>query len=143
MSQLGFDKVIQQIKSGQKKLLGDLIKISQEEFAENFETESNKETGDSWKPVKREVPPPILVETGKMKDQTINGIPKIVGNTATLVIDPIDDRGRTYAAYHQQPTDSGINFGHNVEREFVGTSKETVEKHIEKITEEYNSYFNT
>ena len=80
---------------------------SQREFAHNFENEVNSETGEDWTPLaestlqsKENPDNGILVDTGSLKNETLRGNIVYTQNSATLIVDPIDKRGRGYASYH-------------------------------------------
>ncbi len=102
MSKLGFQNLIAKYDDFEKDFLKDGISLAQKEFSENFDNETNSETGQSWADVKRGVPPPILNVTGNLKSQTLD-IKNVVfrKGSAVLTVDPIDARGRGYAKYHQ------------------------------------------
>ena len=107
------------------------IKLAQQEFKENFESESA--AGDPWQDLSyRDVPPPILDLTGKLKSEATEKSPEISVNgfsgKAVLNINPTDERGREYADYHEQDsngedgTKGDGDYGRNVQREFVTQS---------------------
>ena len=127
----GFDKISKMMPQVRNNFLRGSIKLSQDEMLENFESESAH--GKSWIPITyREPPPPILDLTGKMKEESISGEPVLSGNSAVLIIDPIDpSKGEGYADYHQQDgmgepsamPGSG-DWGKNKKRAFMTQSSE-------------------
>lgn len=119
MSRLGFDRMLRNIRQINKEFLREGMKAAQKEFKQNFEFEVNSQTGQLWDNVVRSVPPPILDVTGSMKRAAIaSGNVVYLGNSAVLTVDPIDKRGRGYAAYHQEGTSRAP------QREFVTQSNE-------------------
>ncbi|MEO7531556.1 MAG: hypothetical protein ABIS69_09095 [Sediminibacterium sp.] len=139
MDRFGFNKI--RIDRVTKRFLTQGIKLAQEEIKQNFDTQSEQEHGKSWNSISyRNVPPPILNLKGKLKFIAINGKPSIVGNTATLTIDPLDDRGKGYASYHQD----GINqfrSKDNFQREFVTQSKNLENKQVSMLIQELDKEF--
>ena len=123
----GFGEILKKLPSIEKEWLTDGIKVAQQEFKSNFEQEKDSEKNKNWNPVIRQVPPPILQDTGEMMEQSISGVPVISGNKAVLTIDPIDERGKGYAEYHQE----GINQYRSQEefqRQFITESEDTDKK---------------
>jgi len=121
----GFGDLARKMKTVEKRFLTGGIKLAQKEMSENFSSESSKESRESWADLTyRTEPPPKLDLTGLLKRSSIFGVPFIFGNKATLVINPIDSRGRSYAAYHED----GI--GTNPKREFVTQSNELSNKQV-------------
>lgn len=106
MSKLGFDRIIKRLDRAEKEFLTRGMKLAQKEFSKNFKSQSDAEKGTSWLDVERGVPPPILDVSGELvAEATSPANIKFSKNFATLTIDPIDERGRGYAEYHQE----GIN----------------------------------
>jgi len=124
MSTWGFDDVIREYKRAEKRFLREGIILAQkEEFAKNFVTESNSETGVPWMDTTR--PNPILKDQLRLRQETLSqGNITIAGNKGILFIDPVDDRGRGYAAYHQESPSQG----NNIQREFITASNEILDK---------------
>ena len=124
MSKLGFGQVERRMVRVERKFLTQGIKLAQKEFKENFNSESNSETGVDWEDWKIQHPGQnkILVKDGKLKDESLTNKPVIISSgstgTAILTIDPVDDRGRNYAAYHEESPSQG----NNIQREFVTQS---------------------
>ena len=147
MDRFGFNKALNEIKSqATPNFLLGAIKLEQEEMKENFESESAN--GDPWKElVYRNVPPPILDLEGELKSGAIENLPKIEGNKAVLIIDPIDSRGKGYAEFHQQDgsgetaTKGTGDYGKNVKREFMTQSPELDEKQKNLLINELNKVF--
>ena len=120
------------------------VRLAQEEWKGNFESESTN--GESWEQLTyRDVPPPILDLTGKMKDETVNGKPSIsvsgANGKAVLDINPEDERGRNYASFHEQKSsgDTGEisgdgDYGHNIQRQFL-TQSEKLDLEQENLLE--------
>lgn len=127
MSKLGFDKLIRNLPNIKRQFLVGGIKLAQKEMATNFDSEINSESGAAWDDVVRDVPPKILVESGSMKKEALTNKPNIGGDTAVLVIDPTDKRGRNYAAYHQESPSQG----NNVQRELVTQSSDLDNKQLD------------
>jgi len=130
-SKLGFGEVAMRIKKVERAFLQQGIKLAQQEFKSNFDSESNAESNEAWEDLTyRDVPPPILDLTGELKNQTTEGIPEISDGKAVLTIDPIDPKkGKGYADYHED----GI--GRNKKREFVTQSNQLTDKQTELLTE--------
>lgn len=124
MSQLGFNDIIRKFPKAARRFLREGVQLAQKEFKANFDGEKNSESGHDWDSTVRPNPPKILDVEGNLKDSTLNGIPIISVNSAVLIIDPIDDRGRGYAAYHQESP----SLGRNVQREFVTQSNSLTDK---------------
>lgn len=110
MSKLGFDKILNNIHLIEKNFIKDAMNLAIKEFNHNFKTERNSETGINWEKTIRPNPPKILDVTGTLKNKTTLAISTLkIENSvfykkvkATITIDPIDDRGRGYARYHQE-----------------------------------------
>ena len=119
MSKLGFGDVARKMAKIEKEFLRDGVRLAQKEFKENFDSTVNQESKVMWMGVKRDVPPEILDVTGRLKNESIHNIPIITPGRAELTIDPTDDRGRNYAAYHEESPSQG----NNIQREFVTSSK--------------------
>lgn len=103
MSKLGFDKALRRLAVAEKRFFVLAMQAAQKEFKTNFDTESNVQTGQSWDMVVRGYPPPILDVTGELRAETLSR--KNISyfrNKAVLTVDPIDNRGRGYASYHQE-----------------------------------------
>jgi len=130
-SKLGFGEVAMRIKKIERKFLEGGVKLAQQEFKSNFDSESSAESNEVWEDLTyRDVPPPILDLTGELKNQATEGIPEISDGKAVLTIDPIDPKkGKGYADYHED----GI--GRNKKREFVTQSASLENKQIELLTE--------
>lgn len=141
MSKLGFDKVLQDMNGIEGVFLRKGMKISMIYFEKNFETESNTATGNEWNDVVRDVPPPILNVTGKLKEETTNEKNvAYLGNKATLTIDPIDKRGKGYAEYHEE----GINqyrSKSDFQREFVTEGEDMLDEIELMLINELNKAF--
>jgi hypothetical protein len=136
MSKLGFDKLIRNLPNIKRRFLVNGIRLAQNEMRENFEGEKNSESGTDWKDVKRPTPPKILIETNSMYEETQNNRPAISGNTAVLTIDPMDSRGRNYAAYHQEKPSQG----NNVQREFVTQSADLDKRQLDELCRQVEKY---
>jgi len=117
------------------------MKISMMHFGKNFDTESNTATGNEWNDVVRDVPPPILNVTGKLKEETTNERNvAYLGNRATLTINPIDERDKEYAEYHEE----GINqyrTKSEFQREFVTEGKDMLDEIELMLINELNKAF--
>jgi hypothetical protein len=107
MSLLGFNIVINNLKASTKPMLKEMMDASKKEFEQNFETESNTETGSAWTPlsestllVKQNPDNGILVDTGMLKNEATEGKVIYTQNSSTLIVDPIDKYGKGYASYH-------------------------------------------
>lgn len=119
MSKLGFDRVIKSLPAAKRSFLKQGLFAARKEFKRNFDTESNAESGTNWDMVLRGYPPPILDVRGELRAQAIQGgNVTITLNSITLEIDPLDERGRGYAEYHQEGTDV------MAQRAFVTQSKQ-------------------
>jgi|ERR1700735_1101322 len=128
-----FRQVQTKMRTVERKFLVEGIKLAQEEMKENFDGEINSETGSSWNSISyRDVPPPILDLTGDLKSEALGNKPVIVGNTATLTIDPIDIRGKGYASYHQDGENQYRSQG-EFQREFVTQSKDLENKQVAEL----------
>lgn len=102
MSKLGFNLVISKMKRLERQFLSDGMKLARQEFKFNFDSQSDAESNMLWHPVKRKVPPKILVNTGNMKSEAIRtGKITTLPGKMILTIDPIDIRGNGYASFHQ------------------------------------------
>ena len=142
-SKFNFSAVQSTLKSVEKEFLVKGIKLAQEEMKENFESESSLEGNKSWEDISyRDVPPPILDLTGELKNEAINGVPKISGNKAVLTIDPIDSRGKGYASYHQEG-ENQYRSKSEFQREFVTQSTSLTEKQISLLESLVNNSFAT
>jgi len=129
------------MKVVERRFLQKGIELAQEEMKENFDTESNKETGSSWNGISyRDTPPPILDLSGDLKSEAIGNKPIIVGNTGTLTIDPIDERGKGYASYHQDG-ENQYRSETEFKREFVTQSKELENKQVSLLINELDRQF--
>lgn len=105
MSKLGFDKSIRKIGGSKRSFLRGAIVLARKEFKRNFDTESDSESKKRWDAVLRGYPPPILDVTGELRAQAVSGGRlEFKLNSAHLTIDPLDERGRGYASYHQDGT---------------------------------------
>lgn len=105
MSKLGFDRSIRRIGGSKRAFLRGAIVLARKEFKRNFDTETDTESKKRWDAVLRGYPPPILDVTGELRAQAISGgVLKFTINSAHLTIDPLDERGRGYASYHQDGT---------------------------------------
>lgn len=128
MSKLGFDKVMMEMNGVERVFLKKGMKISMNHFEKNFDTESNTATGNEWNDVVRDVPPPILNVTGKLKEESTNERNvEYSGNKATLTVDPIDKRGKGYAEYHEE----GINqyrSKSDFQREFITEGQDMMDE---------------
>lgn len=133
MSKLGFDRVIRKMQSIENKFLRKGMKLAQKEFKQNFDGETNSETKENWAVLERGEPPPKLDVDGLLKANTISfGNVSFYPKKAILLIDPIDSRGRGYAAYHQD----GINqykSKKDFQREFVTQSEDLTIKQVELL----------
>lgn len=108
MSKLGFNKAIANYTKMEQAFFRRGMRAAQQEFKRNFDTESDAETGRSWDMVLRGYPPPILDVTGQLRAEALSSKNvKIYRGKAVLTVDPIDGRGRGYAAYHQDG--DGVN----------------------------------
>jgi len=136
MSKLGFDKLIKNLPVIKRRFLINGIKLAQKEMKKNFDGEVNSESGEMWEDVKRPVPPKILIETGSMKSETQNNQPAISENKAVLTIDPMDSRGRSYAAYHQEHPSKG----RNIQREFVTQSMSLDREQLQELKDQVEKF---
>lgn len=122
MSKLGFDQVLKRLQKVDREFILGGIELAKQEFKRNFQTESNAESGSGWKPVKRKVPPQILVEDDELRKQAVkDGTLRYFYGRGQYIIDPIDKRGKGYADYHQ----SGVGVA---ERKFATQSKDLTKK---------------
>lgn len=136
MSKFGFDKIARKYSAGEKRILVALIEDGRKEFKFNFQNEMNSENMSSWSAVQRPVPPKILIRTGKLSGEAIrSGRVVYRAGRATLTVDPIDERGRPYADYHQ----SGI--GRNPERQFITQSDGLTRTQVNTILKELDRIF--
>ena len=141
MSKLGFDKAIANIDTFQRRALKGMMQEAVNEFKDNFRTESA--SGDAWQPLatdsrgraRRDPPYPILHETGKLESEVDMKNVVVRVSSATLTVDPIDERNRGYAAYHEDFTGT---HGNNVQREFMTQPDRLTEKQKEVIIKEFN-----
>lgn len=140
MSILGFDKSIANIRSTKRLVLSEMMAVAKKEFKSNFDTESNTETGESWKEItevtrsrRKNSDNPILEDTGSLKNATVNGNVLYTENTATLTVNPVDNRGREYAKYHQDG--DGVE-----ERAYITQSQSLTRKQEEIIFNNINQY---
>ena len=137
----GFNISSKQFKLAERNFISNGIKLAQLEMKENFEGETNSESGNAWNDISyRDFPPPILDLTGELKNEAIGNKPIIVGNSGTLTIDPIDERGKGYASYHQD----GVNQYRSKDefhREFVTQSEELTNKQTNLLLNEFNLIF--
>lgn len=132
-NKFNFRQVAQKMRQVERRFLNDGIKLAQQEMKENFDSESNKETGESWNSISyRDVPPPILDLSGDLKGEALGNKPQISGNVATLVIDPIDHRGKGYASYHQDGENQYRSQG-EFQREFVTQSQDLENKQVAEL----------
>ena len=130
MDRFGFNKLSKAIQSSTPIFLEKGIKLAQEEMKENFESESNAESNQSWNEISyRDVPPPILDLTGQLKEEALNNHPIILGNKGILTIDPIDSRGKGYASYHQDG-ENQYRDKSEFQREFVTQSEKLAQKQV-------------
>lgn len=139
MSLLGFNIVINNLKNSTKPMLKEMMDASKREFEENFETESNIETGHPWQPLsqstlltKENPDNGILVDTGALKNEATKGKVVYTQNSATLIVDPIDKRGKGYASYHMDgdgvPERDYLTRSSHLEQEIL----EIAMKHVDK-----------
>lgn len=117
------------------------MKLAKDEFAGNFSTESNAETKNPWNDVVRTTSDPILDVSGRLKTAATKDGGIVYGNKkATFNINPIDNRGREYAQYHQD----GINqyrTKDEFEREFVTQSDDLNNKQENLLLNLINKLF--
>ena len=136
-SKLGFGN----LKLDEKSFFNSAIKEAKNEFSSNFNEEKNSESGQNWNKVKREVPPPILNVTGKLKDSsTREGDIKISGNTASFEISAIDDRGHEYASFHEDGENQHVSKS-EFQREFVTQSEKLTERQVNLLLKEVDKMF--
>lgn len=124
MSTWGFDEILRRYPRAEKRFLREGIVLAQkEEFAKNFILEENSESGVEWQETTK--PNPILKDTLKLREETLSQKNiTVAGNQGILFIDPVDDRGRGYAAYHQESPSQG----NNIQREFITSSESLMDK---------------
>lgn len=83
-----------------------------------------------WKGVKRNVPPPILNVTGRLKRETAQSERSVTASRVVLENNATDDRGRTYSGFHNEGTDR------MVARPFMKQTKELTEKQLKILRQE-------
>lgn len=135
MSKLGFDRILSKLSRAEKRFLQDGMRIAKREFKQNFDKEQNSETGNSWDMVVRAYPPPILEETTRLRRETLYGEVIYSVGKASLIIDPVDKRGRGYASYHEEGTDI------MPQREFVTQSENSTNLQIEALYKRLDEIF--
>lgn len=140
MSKLGFDKLLSSFSNLEREFLTKGVKLAQREFEHNFESESNSESYETWNDVVRDVPPPILDVTGKLKNEATTNIPILSKGKAVLTINPIDERGREYASYHQDG-ENQYRSKEEFQREFVTQSEELTQKQVNLLEREADKFF--
>lgn len=140
-NKFGFSDIARRAKIAERNFLLKGIKLAQEEISENFSSQSSKQSKKSWNELSyRNVPPPILDLTGELKGDALGNKPQIFGNKAVLTIDPIDERGKGYASYHED----GINqykSKDEFQREFVTHSNELENNQVSTLIKELNNAF--
>lgn len=92
-------------------------------YKESFEIKRFIGSGDPWPERKRNYIHPMMKETGSLQ-YSINWQP-ILGGIMVYTNEgkynpPKNNRSRTYAAFHNDPTGT---HGYNVQRKFIGDSK--------------------
>jgi hypothetical protein len=99
MSKLKLNLIANFIRSDMRSAMQEMAEASRNEFVGNFDRQAFD--GVAWAPLKyRQEPPPKLDVTGQMKENTQNSIKSVSSNRAVLENTSIDDRGRSYAAWH-------------------------------------------
>lgn len=131
------------MKSVETTFIRNGIELAREEMLENFESQSSKESGQLWPELSYRYEPPTKLDlTGELKNEVATSRPNVSGNKGVLVIDPIDEKGRGYASYHED----GVNQYKDKEefqREFVTQSSELAEKQVRLLETLINNQFNT
>lgn len=140
MSKLGLNNLLKDFESLEKKFFDRAIKESKKEFRSNFNKERNHETDTDWDMVLRVYPPPILDVSGLLKNEVLNNKHKTFKGVAILTVNPIDERGRGYAKYHQEGF-FAKNGDFVAPREFFTQSSNLTRKHKEILLDETHKIF--
>jgi hypothetical protein len=128
MSKFNFRQVQSKLKRIERDFIANGIELARREMLDNIRNQSSKESGQpypeltyllDWKPKN----PPRLVLTRALLDEIIFNRPVILGNKGILTIDPIDERGKGYASYHQDG-ENQFKSKEDFQAEFVTQSSE-------------------
>jgi phage gpG-like protein len=124
MSKFGFNRVSAAIQSGMKDTIRELAECAKDEFVSNFQQQAFD--GQQWADLKyRHEPPPKLMLTGQLHENTKNSIKTVTDKQAVLENESIDAKGRSYAAYHNTGTDR------MAARPFMLHTSKLTQKHLE------------
>lgn len=108
MSKFGFDRKIAAWQSIKQHAMERVAIETQKHFVSNFDTESwNNAKWDALEPstrTKQTADLPILNVTGKLKGAVADSIKSVTSSQVVMIADPIDNRGRSYADYHNEGT---------------------------------------
>ena len=102
MSKFGFDRKAAAWHGIMQNAMQQVANKTRDYFIVGFNTESWGSA--KWQGVVRATPPPILNVTGKLKNSVQNSIVSVTSNRVEMIADPIDNRGRGYANYHNEGT---------------------------------------
>lgn len=121
-SQFNFGVIAEQIPAAFYAASAEMAIYTKDYFVRSFNTQSWR--GVKWENVKRPVPPDILVDTGDLKSEVEDPIKEVSMNGFAMAIDPTDERGQGYAAYHNEGK------GRNKLRVFASHTPELQAGHI-------------
>lgn len=143
MDKFGFNKVANAVRASEQVFLQKGVQLAREEMISNIALSNNQETGESYPPLSyREEPPQRLVLTGELLREVESNPIRVSGNHAVLTIDPIDERGRGYASYHEEG-ENQYKSKSEFQAEFVTQSSELAQKQINLLESLINSSFNS
>jgi hypothetical protein len=123
MSKFNFLQAAARIESVMRPTLMEMAEASRDEFVGNFDRQGFD--GIPWEELlARDEPPPKLIVTGQLRQKTQDSIKEVTDKRAVLENESIDDRGRSYAAYHNDGT------SRMVARPFMWQTDKLTKKHL-------------
>ena len=140
-----FGRVASVMKSVEREFLTKGVELAREEAVLNIESQVNSETGEEYPEITYIVaggvkPPPRLILTGDLFDEVKGNPIEVRGNEAKLVIDPIDERGKGYASYHQDG-ENNYKSKDEFQSEFITQSSNLAEKQVRLLETLVNNSF--